>query len=475
MRSSLRILLLIGLGLGLLFGGYGLPTLAQGPPRSAAPAATPPAPLSEHPGPPAPSDHGGAINQLLVGLLVILVGAKLAGELFERAGLPAVSGEILAGIVIGNLALVHVHGMDQLRGNPTLQALSELGVILLLFEVGLESNVHEMRKVGWSSLLVAALGVAAPMGLGWLASRALQPQAPALAHLYLAATLCATSVGITARVLKDLKQLHRPEARIVLGAAVIDDVMGLVVLAVVSGIITAAAGGGSTDGLGIAWVIGKAALFLFGAVALGRIVSPRLFRLASFLSVQHMLLVTSLGFCFLLARLSSAIGLAPIIGAFAAGLILDPVHYQDFRDRGEHTIEELVQPITAFLVPIFFVMTGMSVDLRALSDPGVLALAVGLTAAAVVGKQLCALGVLEKGLDRLSIGVGMIPRGEVDLIFASMGRGLLVAGAAGVREPVISGGTFSAVVLMVMLTTLVTPPLLKWTLTRSAPRSATES
>lgn len=409
------------------------------------------------------ADHSWLSN-LLVGLTVILVGAKLGGELFERIGQPAVLGEILVGILLGNLGLVGFHGLDFLRGSVPLLALSELGVIVLLFEVGLESNIAEMRRVGLSSLLVASLGVGAPMllgcGVGWL----LLPGQSPLVWLFLGATLCATSVGITARVLRDLGQVQRPEAKIVLGAAVIDDVLGLVVLAVVSGVITAAGQGGSLSLVEIGLIVLRAVGFLVGALVIGSFLSPRLFRLAGYLNVRHMLLVTSFGFCLMLAWLAAEIGLAPIVGAFAAGLILDPIHYQDFRDRGEHTVEELIHPIGGLLVPVFFVMTGMNVDLRAMGDLSVLGLAAALTAAAILGKQVCALGVLERGLDRLSVGLGMIPRGEVGLIFANVGRGLALGG-----EPVISPGIFSAVVVMVIVTTLITPPLLKWSLSRRTP------
>ncbi|MFN3649610.1 MAG: cation:proton antiporter [Armatimonadota bacterium] len=413
--------------------------------------------------------HGGQINQLLLALILILIGAKLGGELFERIGQPAVLGEILVGMLLGNLGQVGFHGLDFLRTNEAILALSELGVILLLFEVGLESNVQEMRRVGVSSLLVATLGVVAPGLLGWGAARLFLPQESVWTHVFIGATLCATSVGITARVLKDLGQLHRPESKIVLGAAVLDDVMGLVVLAVVQGLIRAAAGGGALAPFDIGLIVVKALAFLVGAIVIGGFLSPHLFRFASYLNVRHMLLVTSLGFCFLLARLASAIELAPIVGAFAAGLILDPVHYQDFRDRGEHSLEELIHPISGFLVPVFFVVTGTHVDLRAAANPGVLGFAAVLTVVAVLGKQLCALGVVERGLNRLAVGLGMIPRGEVGLIFANIGLSLQVLAADGTMRPVVSPSVFSAVVIVVMVTTLVTPPLLKWSMTSGKP------
>ena len=174
-----------------------------------------------------------------------------------------------------------------------------------------------------------------------------------------------------------------------------------------------------------------------------------------------MLLTTSVCFCFLLAFLANRIELAPIVGAFAAGLILDPVHYTGFRQQEEHTIEELLRPISSFLVPIFFVLMGVRVDLRTFGDSSILAFAGVLTLAAVLGKQVCSLAVLEKGLDRILVGIGMIPRGEVGLIFASLGASLMLQGS-----PVVNSSTYSAVVIMVILTTLVTPPLLKSSLAR---------
>jgi Kef-type K+ transport system membrane component KefB len=169
----------------------------------------------------------------------------------------------------------------------------------------------------------------------------------------------------------------------------------------------------------------------------------------------------ALAFCFLLAWLANAIGLAPIVGAFAAGLILENTHYHELETKEQRTLEQLVSPISYFLVPVFFVVMGTRTDLSALAKPGVLALAAALTGAAIIGKQLCSLGAVGKGLDRLSIGIGMIPRGEVGLIFANLGLSLQVKG-----ERIIDEATFSAVVVMVVVTTMVTPPALKWSLGR---------
>lgn len=176
-----------------------------------------------------------------------------------------------------------------------------------------------------------------------------------------------------------------------------------------------------------------------------------------------MLLATGLAFCFALTWLSGISGLAPIVGAFAAGLILEEAHYRDFTDRGEHSLEELIHPIASFLVPVFFVLMGMRTDLRSFAQPGVLVLAAGLTVAAIVGKQACSLGVIGIAADRLSVGLGMIPRGEVGLIFANFGLGLTIDG-----ERILDQATFSAVVVMVIVTTLVTPPALAWRFRKSS-------
>jgi Na+:H+ antiporter len=252
------------------------------------------------------------------------------------------------------------------------------------------------------------------------------------------------------------------EARVILGAAVIDDVLGLVILAVVGGIIAAANRGDSLSYVEVGSVLGKAIAFLFGALAIGVYLSPRIFGVASRLSGGGVLLATALVFCFGLAYLSSIIGLAPIVGAYAAGLILEEVHFRDFANRGEQQLEHLVHPISTFLVPVFFVIMGMRVDLGAFARLNVLGLAGLLTVAAIVGKQACSLGALGRKLDRLSIGIGMIPRGEVGLIFANIGLGLTVGG-----QRVIDEGIFSAVVIMVIVTTMATPPALKWSLARA--------
>jgi Kef-type K+ transport system membrane component KefB len=407
---------------------------------------------------------GEALPGALLALTLVLFLAKLGGDLAVRLKQPSVLGELVAGVLLGNLDLLGFGAVEPLAHDPFVATLAELGVVLLLFEVGLESTIAQMARVGASSLLVAILGVVAPMVLGFGVGAALLPDASWLVHLFLGATLSATSVGITARVLRDLGESDSREARILLGAAVIDDVLGLIVLAAVAAMIEAADSGAGFALGPVAWLAGKAVLFLGAAIALGAWLTPFLYRAAAHLRGGGVLLGFSLAFCFGLSWLASLVNLAPIVGAFAAGLILESAHYRPFVARGDRPLEELVHPVVAFLGPVFFVRMGMQVDLATFTDPTALTIAAALVVAAVLGKQVCSLGVLEPGLRRLAIGVGMIPRGEVGLIFANMGLALKLGG-----QPVLTPPLFSAIVMMVIATTLTTPPLLGWALRRGAP------
>jgi len=401
------------------------------------------------------------VAQLLVTLAVILGAAKLGGDLAERIGQPAVLGELLVGVILGNLGLVGVPWARGVLADPTVDALARLGAVLLLFEVGLESTVGDVLKVGARSFVVAVLGVVTPWVLGWGVGAWLLTAHTTYAHIFLGATLTATSVGITARVMQDLERSHTPEARIILGAAVIDDVLGLVILAGITSVISAANLGTDLSYGQLVLVLAKALVFLFGALVLGRMISPRLFGWTKRLRGRGLLLTTALVFCFLLAYLASVVGLAPIVGAYAAGLVLEKVHYENFTNGGERPLEELVRPIGTLLVPVFFVVMGMRVDLEAFTHPEVLGLAALLTVAAILGKQACALAGFGAGLDPLVIGIGMIPRGEVGLIFANLGLGLTLHG-----ERIVDQRLYSAVVIMVVMSTLVTPPALKWAFAR---------
>jgi Kef-type K+ transport system membrane component KefB len=391
---------------------------------------------------------------VLIGITVMLVMAKLGGEFFERMGQSSVLGELFAGVLLGNLVIFGYGGVEPLKTNATIAALAELGVIILLFEVGLESDLRQMIEVGWSSLLVAVLGVVAPFLLGWAVSAYFLPEAATLTHIFIGATLCATSVGITARVFRDLGKLSTREARIVLGAAVIDDVLGLLILAIVAGAIRAAAEGGSLSAMAVGLIAAKSFAFLIASIAIGHLLMPRLLRGAGRFESRGVLLTLAISFCLFLSWAAMEVGLAPIVGAFAAGLILDEVHYKPTDGRVERDLHDLLQPVSAVLVPIFFVLMGLKVDLRLLARVEILGYAAVLTIAAIVGKQICALGVVERGVNRLAIGLGMIPRGEVGLIFAGIGASLMLPAANGV--------------IMVMITTLITPIALKWSLEKSS-------
>jgi Kef-type K+ transport system membrane component KefB len=411
-----------------------------------------------------PAVDSGA--HLVLALAAILAAAKLGGHLAERLGQPAVLGELLGGVLLGNLDLAGIGWFRALPNDAALAGLAELGAVVLLFEVGLGSTVDEMKRVGWRSLIVALLGVVTPWILGFLVGRMMLPGHSVYAHLFLGATLTATSVGITARVLRDLGRSQSDEARIILGAAVIDDVLGLVILAVVGSLITAANAHTEVSLFSIGLVVAKALAFLVGALWLGGRVSPQLFGLTARLRGGSLLLVTALIFCFLLSAAAAAIGLAPIVGAFAAGLVLERVHYRDFSVRGERPLEELIQPVSGFLVPIFFVVMGLKVELAGLLQVNQLALTGVVVLAAIVGKQACALGGLGAPLDRLSIGIGMIPRGEVGLIFANLGLALTING-----ERIVDAALYSTIVIMVLVTTVVTPPALQWSLGRKGGRA----
>ena len=394
--------------------------------------------------------HGLGYEVWLI-LAGMLLAAKMGGEIAVRLNQPSVLGELCAGIILGNLYLVGIHTFEGAAQLVPVEFLAELGVVLLLFEVGLESTLTEMKAVAPTSGLVAIIGVVVPMLLGYGASLWLLPDAPFALHLFIGATLSATSVGITARVLKDLNAMGRPETRVILGAAVIDDVLGLIVLAVVASIAEFGAVPGPMD-LGL--IIGLAGGFLLGALLLGAYVMPGVFRLASKLRTPDVLAAVAIGLCLLLAGISGAAGLAPIVGAFAAGLILDEVHVRPFGHKSAHDLTEIIGPIVAIMAPIFFVRTGMMVQLGGIGT-GPLLLALALTVVAIVGKLVSGLGVRGNAIDKLTVGIGMVPRGEVGLIFANVGAGIQFEG-----EPLIEAGVYAAIVLMVMATTVVTPPWL---------------
>jgi len=408
------------------------------------------------------SVHAGPV--LFVFALLILA-AKAGGFLAERLGQPAVLGELLVGVGCGYFLpfVFHSGRLAFVRSDPTLQASAEIGVLILLFDVGLETDIRSLFKVGWSALVVALVGVAAPMLLGWLAAAWLMPGSPTLAQVFVGATLSATSIGITSRVLKDLGVMQSREGQIILGAALIDDILGLVVLAVITGSIAAAtAGTASLSVFAIGGILLRAVLFLGITVGLGQLLSNRLVRWVARTGKPDIILVIGLSLCFILAYAAELIGLAGIIGAFAAGLMLDP-YGQGVRAGEAAALSELMHPLSALFVPLFFVLMGIQVDVTSLANPEIVALGAVLIVCALAGKLLCGLGVVGAGMNRLAIGIGMMPRGEVGLIFAGIGVRMTLGG-----KPLLSDGMFSAIVLMVLVTTLLAPLGLRWVFSRHA-------
>jgi Kef-type K+ transport system membrane component KefB len=375
---------------------------------------------------------------ILLMLVVMLAAAKLLAELGERASQPAVLGELLAGLILGDSLLRLVNPKDEI-----LHVLAELGAVLLLFEIGLESDITELFRVGWRSLWVAVIGVVTPAVLGFGVSVLLGQ--PTMTAAFIGATLTATSVGITARVMKDLNILRWGESQIVLGAAVADDVIGLLILAVFSGLVQ-----GETLSV---WQIGKvlvlALVFLAGALTVGLKASHVLLKVAEQMRARAALVTAALVFCFLLAALAQLVGLAPIVGAFSAGLVLA---------RTEHRIRitERAGAIADMLVPIFFVMMGAQMNLRAIdvttpAGLSIVGLAALLIVVAILGKLASGLAVWRTRMRPWLVGVGMVPRGEVGLIFATIG----------LQQKVFDITVYTAVLILVMVTTLVTPPWLR--------------
>jgi Kef-type K+ transport system membrane component KefB len=388
------------------------------------------------------------VSSLGLAVATILVAAKIGGHLAVRAKQPSVLGELIAGIVLGALPWPF---FADLRSDAGVDMLARIGVLVLLFEVGLETTVRDVLGVGVASVRVAVLGTIGTLVAGFAAAMIAMPGASILARAFVAAAITATSIGISARVLKDAGVSRTKEATTILSAAVLDDVLGLVVLAVISGIAVSARGASVVTPGSVAILVGKTVGFLLVAIVLGVKLSPTLFRHSARLRSEGALLAAGLALCFGFAWASDVIGLAPIVGAFTAGLILDESHSARFVERGERSLSERIEPISSLLVPIFFVMMGMRADLGALFDPRTLALVGALSIAAIAGKLACALGT-PRGADRLTVALGMVPRGEVSLVFANLGVTLEVGGA-----PLLDAKAYSALVTVVIVTTLVTP------------------
>ncbi len=412
------------------------------------------------------------LASVLLSLIVIYLAAKLGGELCARVNLPSVLGELVGGVVVGVSALnlvvfpegaepVHSVLMDfvQLTANlepeallvvfkgqsEVVSVLAEIGVVILLFEIGLESDLKELIRVGPQAAVVAVVGVVVPFVAGTAGLIALFNVAT-IPAVFAGAALTATSIGITAKVLAELQTLSSREGQIIIGAAVLDDVLGIIVLAVVASL----AKTGEIEITNVIFLIVGAAVFLVGSILIGRLISPLFVSLVDNMQTRGQVLISSLVFAFVLSYIAAAIQLEAILGAFAAGLIL-----AETTKRKE--LEEQISPIADMLVPVFFVTVGAHTDISVLNplNPANregLIIASFLVVVAIIGKIVTGFTVFgQDGINRLAIGVGMIPRGEVGLVFAGVGA------ASGV----LSESLDAAIIVMVIFTTFVAPPLLR--------------
>jgi Kef-type K+ transport system membrane component KefB len=431
----------------------------------------------------ASSSETAATTNTFLWLAVLLLFAKISG-LIEKLGQTAVLGELLIGVILGNLYLLGIEIVEPVKSDNIIAFLAQLGVVILLFQIGLKTSIANMRQVGVRAFLVACVGMAGSFALvTYLVGPWLLPGLAFNAYLFLGATFTATSVGITARVFSDLNLVKSREAQIVLGAAVFDDVLGLIILAIASAVVKT----GEVGMAEIVWITLKAVLFLLGALIVGQRIAPFVSRWLSKIHTDTAMNFSILiAFCLVFAWLAGLIGLAPIVGAFAAGLVLDEAHFRDFSEAElavdlrriitksdpdtaqdvrqtieryeKHSLQGLIEPVGHFLVPLFFVYTGMQVKLDVFFSPAILATVLGITAAAFAGKIVA--GLASGSVNKWIVGWGMVPRGEVEMIFAVTGKALGVIGDT----------VFSVIVSVVILTTLLTPPILTSVIRRAEKR-----
>jgi Kef-type K+ transport system membrane component KefB len=380
---------------------------------------------------PATAD-GHSITMFLTVIAAVLILTRVLGDVAQRFGQPAVLGELVAGILLGPSLIGLLNPTDSV-----IFALSELGVLILLFQIGLHTDLRAILKVGAPATMVGLVGVVVPFAAGYGSATLLGING--IAAVVCGAALTATSIGISARVLSDLGQLNSQEGRIVLGAAVLDDVIGLIILSVISGL----AAGGVLTAAGVGRTIAVALGFLVAALLVGSRAAPIVVRLVGRMRVDGALGSISLAFALAFAAAAGAAGSAMIIGAFAAGLVLHTT------PKGKE-IEKASTTLGHFFVPIFFAAVGASINLASLANTQVLLIGGVLCVVAVVGKLISGFAPWWYSGNKMLIGVAMVPRGEVGLIFAQMG---LATGA-------LDEGLFSAVVLMVMVTTFIAPPWL---------------
>jgi Kef-type K+ transport system membrane component KefB len=376
-------------------------------------------------------------TRILLDLLIILAAAKIMGEIFERLKQPVVIGEILAGILLGP----YIFGLidpSHVETFHVYQILAEIGVIILLFTIGLHTKVDEMLTVGRTSFMVAVLGVVLPFFFGYLYT--LTSAHSTIESMFIAAAMVATSVGITARVFADLKILDSQVAKVIIGAAVIDDILGLMVLGVVTGV-----GSGAISYLKITLLTLEAVGFVLFLIIIGKRVMPRMGSTFGGFKLKNAPFALALLFCLGLSAVASYIHLAAIVGAFMAGMVLAELNV-------EFKFSVKFDSLYDFLVPFFFVVMGTQVDLNVFTEFSLIGSALILTVFAVLGKLIgCGLGAFGMGWKQASmVGVGMVPRGEVGMIVASIGLGM----------GIISTDLYSIVIFMVIATTLMTPPIL---------------
>ncbi|WP_115332501.1 cation:proton antiporter [Legionella busanensis] len=410
----------------------------------------------------------GVLGELLMGVIIgnicYFFGSQLIVVLREGAVIYSIMKDLLIGNPLVQAVAQHVPnpfyaaqvtqalsspaGIEFIKIGYVLDVFSRYGVIFLLFKVGLESSIQELKHTGIESIKVAVIGVVAPIILGFLVAYIIVPEASYKVNLFVAATLTATSIGITARVLSEMNKLKTREARTILGAAMLDDILGLIILAVVSSIVIQ----GHVDLFMIGQVIIATILFFMVAILLGPWLLNKSIKYFHFLDLWEEKLFISFIFVMFFAWLATVVKLAAIIGAFAAGLIINDSFFENKKNLRQHSlkINDLISPIESLLAPLFFMLIGLQVKLEAFMHWQVIIMASGLIAAAIIGKLLSGLGGSKKD-DRMLIGIGMLPRGEVGLVFASIGRTL----------GVISDQLFSAIILMVIITTVIAPPWLK--------------
>jgi Kef-type K+ transport system membrane component KefB len=379
--------------------------------------------------------------ETLATLVAIIIATKVAGALVLRIGQPTVLGELLAGVILGTSVLGIIEPSDNV-----IHTIAELGVLILLFEIGLHVELRALGRVWRPAGAVGLAGIILSFAAGFFAAELLG--LPLLPAVLCGAALTATSIGISARVLSDLGRLHTNEGRVILGAAVFDDIVGLIILSVVAGL----AGGEELTVAGVAWKTFVAFGFIGAAVVVGRMLVPPVFRFIERIQIAGTLGLFGLAFAFTLAWLAEIAGSAMIIGAFAAGLVL---HHTPQRAMVERATTELGH----FFVPVFFAYVGASVDVRTFADRHILLVGGALIVAGVLGKYLSGYAAWGFKGDKRVIGAAMIPRGEVGLIFAQMG----------LTRGIVSVPLFSALTLMVMVTTFIAPPLLKHLVTRAGP------